>query len=65
VQPFPGQEHVPPDWQTRRRMPGRYPRDPWMPEAAGALFLTQLIPSLDVATGGRIGSSRPTWRAGR
>jgi Platelet-activating factor acetylhydrolase, isoform II len=33
---------------------GRYPRAPWMPEAAGALFLNQLIPSLMMATGKRI-----------
>jgi hypothetical protein len=33
---------------------GRYPRAPWMPEAAGALFLSQLAPSLVVAAGTRI-----------
>jgi len=33
---------------------GRYQRAPWMPGAAGALFLSQLIPSLAVDTGRRV-----------
>jgi Platelet-activating factor acetylhydrolase, isoform II len=36
----------------------RYPRAPWMPEAAGDLFLEQLIPSHAVATGSRINRRR-------
>jgi hypothetical protein len=39
---------------------GRYPRAPWMPEAAGTLFLNQLIPSLMMATGKRIRTHGPT-----
>jgi hypothetical protein len=37
----------------------RYPLAPWMPQAAGALFLNQLIPSLMMATGKRIRTHGP------